>query len=81
MANATGWATVVVAPDGDGFGAVLVGDETRRCYFHPRYFAAPWPVPVPGDRVALDTTPAGGREMHAVWMIGAGGPTYVFEAL
>lgn len=76
--NATGWATVVAAPGGDGFGLVLVGHETRRAWFNPTRFAAPWPVPAPGDRVALDTTDARGREAHAVWVIGRGAPTYVY---
>jgi hypothetical protein len=79
MANSTQWGTVVSAPDADGFALVTIGDETRRCYFHPAYFADPWPIPEAGDRVAVDTTPAQGREMHATAVIGRGTPTYVFS--
>jgi hypothetical protein len=78
MATATQWGTVVSAPDGFGFGLVLLGDETRRVYFHPAYYADPWPIPGPDDRVAVDVTPAGGREMHAIAVIGRGAPTYEY---
>jgi hypothetical protein len=78
MATATMWGTVVSAPDSDGFGTVLLGDETRRVWFNPLTFVSPWPVPAPDDRVAVDVTPAGGREMHAIGVIGRGAPTYEY---
>lgn len=78
MTTATQWGTVISAPDGDGFGEVFIGNETRRVYFHPAYYAAPWPVPVVGDSVSVDVTPAQGREMHVTGVIGRGAPPYVF---
>jgi hypothetical protein len=78
MATATQWGTVISAPDSAGFGTVLLGDETRWVYFHPAYYASPWPVPEAGDGVAVDVTPAQGREMHAIAVIGKGTPTYVY---
>ena len=70
--NQTNFATVVTPPGVDGWGTVTVADQTRACYFAPNRFAAPWPVPIAGDRVLVTSN---GNSLTALWLIGKGTPT------